>query len=52
MIYTCNLSSKYRTGTNPFTGQTVNFPLDDGLTEKQVFEMQASYSVSRFDSAS
>jgi len=49
MIYTCNLSSKYRTGTNPFTGQTMKFPLDDGLTveehtsmTKQLVEMQAS----------
>jgi hypothetical protein len=31
-LHTCNLGTAVRTGRNPFTGQLVEFPIDDGLT--------------------
>src|SRR4051812_3770295 len=34
-LHSCNLSTRFRPGTNPFTGQAVRFPLDDGLTAGQ-----------------
>ncbi len=34
-LHTCNLSTRSRTGTNPFTGATEKFPVDHGLTEAE-----------------
>jgi hypothetical protein len=34
-LHTCNLGSAVRVGTNPFTGQSVSFPIDLGLTAEE-----------------
>jgi hypothetical protein len=31
-LHTCNLGTKVRKGANPFTGEPLEFPIDDGLT--------------------
>lgn len=36
MLHTCNLGDTARTGTNPFTGEPVEFPMDDGLTHEEM----------------
>ncbi|QDU79952.1 hypothetical protein Pla110_16740 [Polystyrenella longa] len=35
-IHTSNLGDRYREGTNPFTGKTTRFPIDDGLTDSEI----------------
>lgn len=34
-LHTCNLGNETRTGTNPFSGESVEFPIDKGLTESE-----------------
>lgn len=32
VLHTCRLGDRVRKGTNPFTGEPVEFPIDDGLS--------------------
>ncbi|HEY8749462.1 MAG TPA: hypothetical protein VIM11_15865 [Tepidisphaeraceae bacterium] len=50
-LYTCNLTSRSRIGTNPFTGETVHFPLDDGLTPQERTNLEAQLSQMRASTA-
>lgn len=34
-FHTCNLGDAVRKGTNPFTGEPVEFPIDDGLSDSE-----------------
>jgi len=38
--HTCNFGDAVRTGTNPFTGETTEFPVDDGMTEDEIDAVQ------------
>jgi hypothetical protein len=35
-LHTCNLGHLARRGTNPFTGESVEFPIDNGLTSSEL----------------
>jgi hypothetical protein len=35
LLHTCNLGEKTRTGVNPFTKETIHFPIDDGLSDSE-----------------
>jgi hypothetical protein len=38
--HTCNFGNAVRTGTNPFTGEIMEFPVDDGMTEDEIDAVQ------------
>ena len=40
-LHTCNLGGSVRTGTNPFTGEPVEFPIDDGLNHSELSAVRA-----------
>ena len=40
LTHTLNFGDKARTGTNPATGETVVFPIDNGLTDDEVEAVQ------------
>ena len=42
-LHTCNLGESARTGTNPFTGQTVEVPIDEGLSDAEIDAIQAVF---------
>lgn len=39
-FHTCNLGNAVRKGTNPFTGELVEFPIDDGLSDSERMAVQ------------
>ncbi|MEZ6047849.1 MAG: hypothetical protein R3C11_20195 [Planctomycetaceae bacterium] len=39
-LHTCNLGDTVREGVNPFTGERVGFPIDNGLTEVEMDTVQ------------
>jgi len=43
VLLTCNLGSTTHSGTNPFTGEAVEFPIDDGLTEDEIEALQETF---------
>lgn len=38
--HTLNFGDKVRKGTNPFTGEATEFPIDDGMTDEEIEAIQ------------
>jgi hypothetical protein len=49
LLHTCNLGESVRTGTNPFTGEAVEFPVDDGLTDDEIDALQDAFDENGID---
>jgi hypothetical protein len=49
LLHTCNLGDAARTGRNPFTGEPVEFPIDDGLTDDEIDAIQDVFDENGID---
>lgn len=42
-LHTCNVGDAERVGTDPFTGASVSFPIDDGLTDDEIENLHDTF---------
>ncbi|MEX2171110.1 MAG: hypothetical protein WD851_17455 [Pirellulales bacterium] len=44
-LNTCNFGDRFRLGINPFTGEEVRFPIDDGLSGHQIRSVKSVFAL-------
>ncbi len=47
--HTLNFGDKVRTSTNPFTGETTRFPIDNGMTKEEIEAVQSIFDENGID---